>query len=311
MSFIPRFRICLWSCALLMAGAGALQAAQFVGTVIDRQGARHSVRKIEVRGTTTLEYYVSGKRRLMTLARVERFRIGGTPQDQEVPITVTLRTGRIDEGMIVIDGGGMTDDDVAGGGTHVSDRLTGSTDLGPLFMPLSDVQEVIFQHSEDLEIIPDAVGGSIVDVRGKRFAVSNIQYRGDDAFRFMQGRKKRRVALRHVSRMEFGDSPGGEMRPVTITYRTGKIVQGSVDASSVRLSGEVDHVYRTRTDSSFTGTSASGRPFGIGLKMVKLVFLDHPSEEEEEEEATTGESDSSAVEGGGVEGGAGEDLKEQ
>ncbi|MDA0337842.1 MAG: hypothetical protein O2782_21960 [bacterium] len=267
------------SCALLLTGVGALQAAEYEGTVIDRKGAHHAVRKLEIRGSTSLEYYVSGRRQVLDLARIERFHIGGTPQDQEVPITVTFRSGRVEEGTIVIDGGGMADDDVAGGGSHVSDRLTGSTDLGPMFMPLSDVQEVMLQHDDDTPIIPDAVGGSIVDVQGKRFTVSNIQYRGADAFRFLQGRKKKRVALRHLSRLEFGDSPGGEMRPVTITYRTGKIVQGDVDASTVRLAGEVDHVYRTRSDSAFTGMSQSGRMYGIGLQSIKLVtFADLPEQ---------------------------------
>ncbi len=285
-SIPPIHRWLLLSCALVLTGVGTLQAAEYEGTVIDRKGARHAVRKIEVRGSTSLEYYVSGRRQILDLARIERFHIGGMPQDQEVPITVTFRTGRVEEGTIVIDGGGMADDDVAGGGSRVSDRLTGSTDLGPMFMPLSDVQEVLLQHSADTPIIPDAVGGSIVDVQGKRFAVSNIQYRGADAFRFLQGRKKKRVALRHVSRLEFGDSPGGEMRPVTITYRTGKMVQGDVDASTVRLPGEVDHVYRTRSDSAFTGTGLSGRMYGIGLQRVKLViFADLPEENATEEES--------------------------
>lgn len=262
---------------LLLAAANATSAANLKGTVIDRQGKRHTVTKIAIRGTTTLEYYVSGKRQLLNLARIERLRIEGTPQEQEVPITVTLRSGRVDQGMIIINGGSSPHDDVVGGGSHVSDRLTGSTSLGPLFIPLSDIQEVLLEHPEDAPIIPDAVGGSIVDGRGKRFTVSDIRYRGNDAFRFSQGRKKRRVALRHVSRLEFGDSPGGEVRPVKITYRTGRIVQGQVDASTVRLPGEVDHVYRTRIDSAFTGKRSVGRLFGIGLDRVKLVLFDDPA----------------------------------
>jgi hypothetical protein len=282
----------LASCAiLLVGGAVALQAADIEATVIDRQGVRHEVRKLEIRSSTILEYYVSGKRRRMDMARIERIHIGGTAQDQEAPVTVTLRTGRVEVGTIIINGGSSPHDDVVGGGGQISDRLTGSTSLGPLFVPLSDVRDVLFLHDADEPLVPDEVAGSIIDTRGRRFDVSDIRYRGDEAFRFQQGRKRRRVALRHLSRLEFGDSPGGEMRPVKLTYRTGKVVQGEVDASTVRLAGEGDHVYRTRVDSAFTGISPTGAAFGIGLKRVMLVLIEHATEEEETK------ADSSATEG--------------
>ena len=278
-------------CALLLlGGAMALQAAVVEGTVINRKGARYAVRKIEIRGSTNLEYYVKGKRRLLALTRIERIHLGGTAQDQEVPITVTLRTGRVEEGTIVINGDSSSDDAISGG-SHVSDRLTGSTELGPLFIPLGDVQEILFVHDQSIPIVPDMVGGSIVDERGRRFTVSNIRFRDDDAFRFRQGRKKRRVALRHLTRLHFEDSPGGEMRPVKITYRTGKLVQGEVDASAVRFAGEGDKVFRTRVDSAFTGSLTSGGIFGIGLDRVKLVLIEH---EEEAAEADTTEKKASA-----------------
>lgn len=284
MSSLPLSRLVL--CAvLLVAGVVTVQAADIEATVVDRKGVRHAVRKLEIRGSTTLEYYVSGKRRRMDMARIERIHIAGTAQDQEAPVTVTLRTGRIEEGTIIINAGSSPDNDIAAGGSHVSDRLTGSTSLGPLFVPLSDVRDVFFVHDENEPIVPDAVTGSIVDERGRRFAVSDIRYRGDEAFRFQQGRKKRRVALRHVSRLEFGDSPGGEMRPVKITYRTGRVVQGEVDASTVRMAGEGDHVYRTRVDSAFTGISPSGVAYGIGLKTVMLVLIDHETDEEASDES--------------------------
>lgn len=281
---LPLSRLVL--CAvLLVAGVVTVQAADIEATVVDRQGVRHAVRKLEIRGSTTLEYYVSGKRRRMDMARIERIHIAGTAQDQEAPVTVTLRTGRIEEGTIIINAGSSPDNDITAGGSHVSDRLTGSTSLGPLFVPLSDVRDVFFVHDENEPIVPDAVTGSIVDERGRRFAVGDIRYRGDEAFRFQQGRKKRRVALRHVSRLEFGDSPGGEMRPVKITYRTGRVVQGEVDASTVRMAGEGDHVYRTRVDSAFTGISPSGVAYGIGLKTVMLVLIDHETDEEASDES--------------------------
>ncbi|MFP6647109.1 MAG: hypothetical protein VCF24_26630 [Candidatus Latescibacterota bacterium] len=284
MSSLPLSRLVL--CAvLLVAGVVTVQAGDIEATVVDRKGVRHAVRKLEIRGSTTLEYYVSGKRRRMDMARIERIHIAGTAQDQEAPVTVTLRTGRIEEGTIIINAGSSPDNAIAAGGSHISDRLTGSTSLGPLFVPLSDVRDVFFVHDENEPIVPDAVTGSIVDERGRRFAVSDIRYRGDEAFRFQQGRKKRRVALRHVSRLEFGDSPGGEMRPVKITYRTGRVVQGEVDASTVRMAGEGDHVYRTRVDSAFTGISPSGVAYGIGLKTVMLVLIDHETDEEASDES--------------------------
>ena len=284
MSSLPLSRLVL--CAvLLVAGVVTVQAADIEATVVDRKGVRYAVRKLEIRGSTTLEYYVSGKRRRMDMARIERIHIAGTAQNQEAPVTVTLRTGRIEEGTIIINAGSSPDNDIAAGGSHVSDQLTGSTSLGPLFVPLSDVRDVFFVHDENEPIVPDAVTGSIVDERGRRFAVSDIRHRGDEAFRFQQGRKKRRVALRHVSRLEFGDSPGGEMRPVKITYRTGRVVQGEVDASTVRMAGEGDHVYRTRVDSAFTGISPSGVTYGIGLKTVMLVLIDHETDEEVSDES--------------------------
>ena len=284
MSSLPLSRLVL--CAvLLVAGVVTVQAADIEATVVDRKGVRYAVRKLEIRGSTTLEYYVSGKRRRMDISRIERIHIAGTAQDQEAPVTVTLRTGRIEEGTIIINAGSSPDNDIAAGGSHVSDQLTGSTSLGPLFVPLSDVRDVFFVHDENEPIVPDAVTGSIVDERGRRFAVSDIRHRGDEAFRFQQGRKKRRVALRHVSRLEFGDSPGGEMRPVKITYRTGRVVQGEVDASTVRMAGEGDHVYRTRVDSAFTGISPSGVAYGLGLKTVMLVLIDHETDEEASDES--------------------------
>lgn len=282
---MSRYRV-LFAMLVLGGSADSLRAADIVGIVVDRTGSRHQVRDLEIRGSTTLEYYVSGRRRQMQMARIERLHIGGTPQDQEAPVTVTMRTGLVEKGTMIINAGSSLSDD-AGSASHVSDRLTGKTNLGPLFLPLTDVQEVLFQHSKDAPLVPDMVSGSIVDERGRRFVVSDIRYRGDDAFRFKQGRKKKRVALRHVSRLEFGDSPGGELRPVTITYQTGRVVQGQVDASTVRLSGEVDHVYRTRTDSAFTGVRSEGGMFGIGLKRVKLVLVKAPAEETDEATETS------------------------
>ena len=75
------------------------------------------------------------------------------------------------------------------------------------------------------------------------------------------------------------------MRPVKITYRTRRVVQGEVDASTVRMAGEGDHVYRTRVDSAFTGISPSGVTYGIGLKTVMLVLIDHETDEEVSDES--------------------------
>lgn len=278
-------RVLQLTLALSVMSAVSSDASSLTATVVERSGTRHTVDKIEIKGTTTLEYYLNGRRRLLDMARIDRITFGGTPQEQEVPVTITLRSGKVDKGSLIISGGSSPHDDLLAGGSHVGDRLTGNSQLGPLTIPLRDVQDVLFEHSDDVPIIPDAVSGSIVDERGKRFVVSDIRYRGDEAFRFTQGRKKRRVALRHVERLEFGEAPGGEVRPVTITYKTGKIVQGEVDASIVRLPGEVDHVYNTRVDSAFTGVRASGSMYGVGLQHVKLVLIDAPAAEADSTEA--------------------------
>jgi hypothetical protein len=275
--------------ALLTAGLLTADAtdADVTATVIERAGTRHEVENLAVRGSTKLEYYVDGRRRLLDLTRIERIRVGGTAQDQQVPVTVTLRTGRVEKGEMIVDGGSSPSEDLAGG-SYAGDHLTGRTSLGPLLLPLTDVQEILLEHDADEPLIPDAVNGSIIDDRGRRFIVSDIRYRGDESFRYQQGRKKRRVALRHVSRLEFGDAIGGEIKPVTITYKTGRIIQGEVDASTVRLPGEVDHVYFTRVDSAFTGQRPGGSLFGIGLQDVELILFDDPDEEDDEEDDDEG-----------------------
>lgn len=271
--------------AMSFAAPPRADAADLTATVVDRKGVTHTVRKIEVSGSSQLEYYVDGRRRQVPLEAISRFRIAGASQAEQAPIVVTLRSGRTEEGTIVIAAGVTPHDDVVAGSGYVSDRITGSTDLGPLFLPLSDVQEVILHHPEGEVVAAEAaLKATIVDMRGRRYDVMDLRYRGEDAFQYTQGRKKRRVELRHVDRLQFGDSAGGEVRPVTITYRNGKVIQGEVDASTVRLAGEVDHIYYARVDSAFTGRQASG-VYAIGLQNVKLVLLH--AEEADGEEADT------------------------
>ena len=53
MSSLPLSRLVL--CAvLLVAGVVTVQAADIEATVVDRKGVRYAVRKLEIRGSTTL-----------------------------------------------------------------------------------------------------------------------------------------------------------------------------------------------------------------------------------------------------------------
>ena len=76
---------------------------------------------------------------------------------------------------------------------------------------------------------------------------------------------------------------------MTVTFRTGRTTQGTVDASTVRLAGETNRIYEVRVGSAFTGSSVTG-DFGIGLHDVKLIrFHDEGDEMQDEDVSGTEE----------------------
>ena len=89
----------------------------------------------------------------------------------------------------------------------------------------------------------------------------------------------RSLSINKIEKIDFFASQSSEeKRPVTIALQTGKILQGTVAISHVRLPGETDRNYYTRLNEVFTGTTQRG-DFSIGLQDVKQIRF-RPEEDE-------------------------------
>ena len=260
-------------------------SSQLKATVIDRFGNQHEVEKFAYQERLEIEYYMGGQRRVVSLLEIDRMRLEGESGDEEQTIVVTLRTGRRETGMI-LSGASLTphQDAVGGGGT--ASRFTGTTSLGPFFILVSDVSEVIMRHSKQLKAAKEEVlRATLITTEGQRFEIDHLRYRGQLRMDYNIGRKRRFAGLMKVARIDFAEgSASEEMRPITIAYWSGKTVQGSVDVSSVRLSGETDRNYYERVSAAFTGRTKAGA-FSIGFHAIKQIRFHPPDEGEESEEA--------------------------
>jgi hypothetical protein len=270
--------------ALLAALAWSLSAAAQVGglkaTVVDRAGNRYEVDRLSYQGRNQLEYYTGGERRLVGLQEVDRLRLEGERAEEEQTIEVFLRTGRKETGRIVVGGSGSSPHDDAMVGGQLSNRLSGTTSLGPFTILLGEVREIILHYPEgSVPAAPAVLKATVVDLEGRRLEVANLRYRTTTRMDYSQGPKQRSVDLSKVERIEFADDPsaGGELRQGTFFLWSGKTVQGMVDASIVRLAGETDRMYWDRVNAAFTGNTAVG-PFTIGLHRLKLIRF-HKGEE--------------------------------
>lgn len=257
----------LWS-ALAWGESAPLRA-----TVVDRMGNQHQVSKLSYHGRPELEYFVDDQPRTAQLADIARFRLDGEREDEEEQISITWRNGGTETGRIFTGGTGISPSQDALGSGQVSNRLSGVTDLGPFFILLSDVTEVIFSHPEGL--IPARelkLKATVIDQEGRRFEVGKLRYRGQLRLDFTQGRKQRSIDLAKIAKIEFTEErdPGNEFRTIILTFWSGKTLQGTVDASTVRLGGETDRIYQLRVGAAFTGEMTEG-PFAIGLQDLKLV----------------------------------------
>lgn len=273
-----------WSAILFALGSAAAWGAspELKATIVDRMGNQHEVSRLTYQGQTELDYYVDDQQRTARLADLERFQLEGEREDEEQKITLVWRTGRIETGRIFTGGAGIAPHQDALGGGQTANRLSGVTDLGPFFILLSDVREVILRHPESLAPAKEPkLKATVVNLEGKRFEVSNLRFRGQLRLDFSQGRKQRSIELTKLAKIEFTDegNPGTEFRPVILTFWSGKTVQGMVDASTVRLSGETDRIYQTRVGAAFTGDTPEGA-FAIGLHQLKLMRF-YPEEGEE------------------------------
>ena len=149
-------------------------------------------------------------------------------------------------------------------------RFSGVTALGPFLVRLSDIREILLHHTSPAEAAPD-LRATVITVEGRRLEVRNLRYRNDTHFDFDQGRKQRSQQMERVKRIEFADTtPNTEVRAVTISFRSGKVVQGTVDAGTVRLGGETDRQYARRVGAAFTGQGPSGG-LRLGLHQIKLI----------------------------------------
>lgn len=250
-------------------------------TIVDRMGNQHQVSKLTYQSRTEIEYFVDEQPRTAQLADIARLRLEGEREDEEVQLVLTWRNGTSETGRIFTGGSGIAPHQDALGSGQVSNRLSGVTDLGPFFILLSDVSEVVFSHSGAAPAKEPRLKATVVDLEGRRFEVSRLRYRGQPRLDFTQGRKQRSIDLAKISRIEFTEErdPGVEFRAVILTLWSGKTLQGTVDASTVRLGGETDRIYETRVGAALTGELADG-PFAIGLHDLRLVRF-YPEEEAE------------------------------
>ena len=263
-------RALLLAAGLLALGAVA-SAADVAATLIDRQGNRFEMTKFRVRGQSSLTYYLDGARQEVPLREIDRFRFRGGPREERQAVVVHMRSGKVERGTFVIATG--TPNVEALGGGAPPESASGSTRLGPFTILLRDVAEVVLHHPDGgRPVAPKPpLRASVVNERGRRFEVQNLRYRGQREFAFQQGRRQRSLDMSKIKRIEFTEA-AVETRPIVISLRSGKTIYATVDASTVRLSGERDLHYHTRVDSAFTGYAGSSR-FAIGLQDVRLLLL--------------------------------------
>ena len=260
---------------LLAAGFLVLEAvpsaADVAASLIDRQGNRFELTKFKIRGQASLTYYLDGARQEVPLREIDRFRFTGGPREEQQGLVVHMRSGKVERGTFVI--ATTTPNVEALGGGVPPESASGSTRLGPFTILLRDVTEVILHHPDaGRPVAPKPpLRASLVNEKGRRFEVQNLRFRGQREFAFQQGRRQRSLDMSKIKRIEFMEA-GVETRPIVISLRSGKAIYATVDASTVRLSGERDLHYSTRVDSAFTGYTGSSR-FAIGLQDVRLLLL--------------------------------------
>ena len=284
-TFREKMSVLVWALglAVLWSTAGQAISSQLKATVIDRFGNKHEVEKLTFRGRLNIEYYVADQRRLVPLQEISRMLFEGEKTSEEQTIVVTLRTGRKESGKIMTGAGMTPHQDALGGGGSVS-GFSGSTTLGPFDIMLGHVREIIMRHPASLAPAKETIlKAMVIAVDGKLFEVRDLKFRGKLRMDYSIGPKRRFADLEKVSRIEFAE--GGfsqEQRPVTITYWSGKVAQGTVDVSTVRMAGETDKSFYERVNAAITGKVDAGA-FSIGMHQLKQIRF-HPADEDEEQD---------------------------
>ncbi len=259
------------------AGPPPLQA-----TIIDRQGNRFDVDRLQYNNRRDIIYYLDGQRRVVSLAAIERLRFIGARNDEQQTLIVTFRSGRVEEGRITVGRSSPHQDAIGLGGT--SPRFSGATALGPFFILANDVSEVLLA---DTNVIEEDVSldATVITVDGQRHDVTNLTYRGGHRLRYETGSRRRFADLVKVAMIDFHESmaTGGQM-PVTIKFWSGRPpIQGTVDADQVRLSGETDQSHYDRVYASWRGRM-DNRVLTLGTHQLRQIRFQEADEDDEDEE---------------------------
>ena len=110
--------------------------------VVDRYGNQHEVERFTYQGRQEIEVYFSDQRRILSFDLVDRMRFEGEPSDEEQVVSLQMRSGKREKGTVISGGGAAPHQDAIGGGGS-GRRFTGVTSLGPFFILVGDVREVI------------------------------------------------------------------------------------------------------------------------------------------------------------------------
>lgn len=271
--------------ASLCGGAWPVHGRDLQATVVDRSGQRHELKRLKVQGGAKLEYYVGQERRVVPLEQLTRFKFEGEHGEEKQAVKVEFRSGKAEAGTILIDASGSVPHEDTQGGAYFLGGVSGSTDLGPFLMRLSEVSEILLKHDDASGPPVDlTIRATIINLRGQRFEVEDLRCRGGSTFNFARGRLRRFEDLGKIAKIEFEDTGSGrELRAVTVTLHSGKKVQGQTDASTVRLAGETDGMYARRVGAALTGRTGVG-PFAMGMHEVKLIIFRAPASDAEETE---------------------------
>jgi|GEM_PF-598407 len=287
-SRIQRWILAVVGATLFFLGAVQAAPATFEAILVDRSGNRYDVRRLTYKDRTDLEYYVADQRHIRSFKQLDRLLFQGSANDEEQVITVELRQGGKEIGSILTGGSTVPRAAQTLGRGYTSVDFAGVSKLGPFSMRLSDVREVIFRHPQDEVFKADPVfKADLITLKGERFTISELHYMGKARFEFNEnGNRFRPIAMHKIEKIDFAEvGSGEEKRPVTLTLWSGRVLQGTLNISLVRLPGETDRVYNNRRNAAFTGRTERG-PFHIGAQDLRQIRFRKVEEEVTEEEVT-------------------------
>ena len=263
-------------------------------TVIDRFGDRYELSAIKIKDRTELEYYVGDERRAVAFEEIQRIVIDGEAGEEERPVRVYLRRGRVEAGRMFTGGHGASPHQDSFGGARAPTGLTGNTNLGPFVRSLDDVKEVRFRHTTEAPPEAPELKAMLVTTEGSLFEVADLRVMEKRVLKYSRGKRSLSLDLSKVDRIQFNEySIGQEQRPITITLWGGKQIHGMVEAAVARYSGETDRQYARRVGAAVTARTATGS-VSLGMHEVKLIRF-HPPESAEETGGGTKEGTSPAA----------------